>query len=132
MNNMTNTLNPRYRSIVSGAWTEFVLMVKDVRPRDSGTYECQVVLMMMVMNIMWSGLMMTIIYLFMIMVMIIIWSGVRAKTLQSPPHSAPYCDWLVLFIIIIKDKNIREKFKPIYGYRFQSNFNFTQMSHKLI
>ena len=42
VNNITNTLNPRYRSIVSGAWTEFVLMVKDVRPRDSGTYECQV------------------------------------------------------------------------------------------
>ena len=45
---MTNTLNPRYRSIVSGAWTEFVLMVKDVRPRDSGTYECQVILMKIV------------------------------------------------------------------------------------
>ena len=43
VNNITNTLNPRYRAIVSGSWTEFVLMVKDVRPRDSGTYECQVV-----------------------------------------------------------------------------------------
>lgn len=42
VNNITNTLNPRYRAIVSGSWTEFVLMVKDVRPRDSGTYECQV------------------------------------------------------------------------------------------
>jgi len=42
VNNITNTLNPRYRAIVSGAWTEFVLMIKDVRPRDSGNYECQV------------------------------------------------------------------------------------------
>jgi len=42
LNNLTNTLNPRYKAMVSGAWTEFVLVIKDVRPRDSGTYECQV------------------------------------------------------------------------------------------
>ena len=58
------------------------------------------------------------------MMVILIWSGVRAKTLQSPPHTAPYCDWSVLIIIIIniiadviiiiKDKNNQEKFKPIW------------------
>ena len=42
LNNITITLNPRYRAIVSSSWTEFLLVVKDVRPRDSGTYECQV------------------------------------------------------------------------------------------
>ena len=42
LNNVTVSLNPRYRAIVSSSWTEFVLVVKDVRPRDSGTYECQV------------------------------------------------------------------------------------------
>ena len=42
LNNVTVSLNPCYRAIVSSSWTEFVLVVKDVRPRDSGTYECQV------------------------------------------------------------------------------------------
>jgi len=42
LNNITNTLNPRYKAVVSGGWSEFVLVIKDVRPRDSGTYECQI------------------------------------------------------------------------------------------
>jgi len=42
LNNMTNTLNPRYKAVVSGGWSEFVLVIKDVRPRDSGIYECQI------------------------------------------------------------------------------------------
>lgn len=42
LNNITNTLNPRYKAIVSGGWSEFVLVIKDVRPRDSGIYECQI------------------------------------------------------------------------------------------
>ena len=42
VNNITNTLNPRYRSVVSGGWSEFLLIITDVRPRDAGVYECQV------------------------------------------------------------------------------------------
>jgi len=42
LNNITNTLNPRYKAVVSGGWSEFVLVIKDVRPRDSGVYECQI------------------------------------------------------------------------------------------
>ena len=131
VNNITNTLNPRYRSIVSGAWTEFVLMVKDVRPRDSGTYECQVMSMKIVLSDRSSlhcapQLVSSTIFLDFQSVqspyytyghyyrisathfrmqlsqtMMMIWSGVRAKTLQSPSHSTPHCDWSVRIIVIL-------------------------------
>ena len=42
LNNITNTLNPRYKAVVSGGWSEFVFVIKDVQPRDSGVYECQI------------------------------------------------------------------------------------------
>ena len=42
LNNITNTRNPRYKAVVSGGWSEFVLLIKDVKPRDSGVYECQI------------------------------------------------------------------------------------------
>ena len=132
VNNITNTLNPRYRSIVSGAWTEFVLMVKDVRPRDSGTYECQVMSMKIVLSDQSSfrstlctitgqqhhffrfpvspksilhghyyRISATHFRMQLSQTMMMIWSGVRAKTLQSPPHSAPHCDWSVRIIVIL-------------------------------
>ena len=41
LNNLTNTPNPRYRGLVSSGWTEFVLRIRAVRPRDSGLFECQ-------------------------------------------------------------------------------------------
>jgi hypothetical protein len=41
LNNMTNTLNTRFRALVTD-WREFVLMVRDVRREDAGQYECQV------------------------------------------------------------------------------------------
>ena len=41
LNNMTNTLNTRFRALVTD-WREFVLMVRDVRSEDAGQYECQV------------------------------------------------------------------------------------------
>ena len=42
VNNITTTLNPRYRAVVNGAWTEFVMLIKDVKDKDSGQFECQV------------------------------------------------------------------------------------------
>ena len=42
VNNITTTLNARYRAVVSGAWTEFVMVIKDVKDKDSGQFECQV------------------------------------------------------------------------------------------
>ena len=104
-------------------------MVKDVRPRDSGTYECQVMSMKIVLydrsslhNIVLHNS--TRFLRFPVrpchscleslqhvhcnsamqckaVMMIIICSGVRTKTLQSPPHSAPYCDRSVRDIIIL-------------------------------
>ena len=41
LNNVTNTLNTRFRALVTD-WREFVLMVRDVRRGDAGQYECQV------------------------------------------------------------------------------------------
>jgi Immunoglobulin I-set domain len=41
LNNMTNTLNSRFRALVTD-WREFVLMVRDVKSEDAGQYECQV------------------------------------------------------------------------------------------
>ena len=42
VNNITNTLDPRYKALVSGGWSEFTLVIRDVRPRDTSQYECQV------------------------------------------------------------------------------------------
>ena len=42
VNNMTNTLDPRYKALVSGGWSEFPLVIRDARPRDTSQYECQV------------------------------------------------------------------------------------------
>ena len=42
VNNITNTPDPRYKALVSGGWSEFLLVIKDARPRDTSQYECQV------------------------------------------------------------------------------------------
>jgi len=44
VNNITNTLDPRYKALVSrvNSQTEFVLVISDVKPKDSGEYQCQV------------------------------------------------------------------------------------------
>ena len=42
VNNITNTLDPRYKALVSGGWSEFTLVIRDARPRDTSQYECQV------------------------------------------------------------------------------------------
>jgi hypothetical protein len=42
LNNMSNSLDTRFKAMVGEEWSEFVLMVRDVSTKDSGQYECQV------------------------------------------------------------------------------------------
>ena len=42
LNNMSNTLDTRVKAMVGEEWSEFVLLIRDVNPGDSGEYECQV------------------------------------------------------------------------------------------
>ena len=45
LNNMSNSLDSRFKAMVGEEWwvgEEFVLLIRDVSPGDSGQYECQV------------------------------------------------------------------------------------------
>ena len=42
LNNLSNSLDERVKTIVGECWSEFVLMIKDVNSKDIGDYECQV------------------------------------------------------------------------------------------
>jgi len=42
LNNMSNSLDSRVKAMVGEEWSEFVLMIRDASPGDSGDYECQV------------------------------------------------------------------------------------------
>jgi len=42
LNNMSNSLDTRFKAMVGEEWSEFVLMIRDVSTKDSGQYECQV------------------------------------------------------------------------------------------
>ena len=42
LNNMSNSLDSRVKAMVGEEWSEFVLLIRDVSPGDSGQYECQV------------------------------------------------------------------------------------------
>ena len=42
LNNVSNSLDTRLKAIVGEDWSEFVLMIKNVKDKDSGDYECQI------------------------------------------------------------------------------------------
>jgi len=42
LNNLSNSLDTRVKAMVGEDWSEFVLLIRDVSPSDSGQYECQV------------------------------------------------------------------------------------------
>ena len=42
LNNLSNSLDSRVKAMVGEDWSEFVLMIRNVRPDDGGEYECQV------------------------------------------------------------------------------------------
>ena len=42
LNNMSNSLDTRFKAMVGEEWSEFVLMIRDDSTKDSGQYECQV------------------------------------------------------------------------------------------
>ena len=42
LNNLSNSLDSRVKAMVGEEWSEFVLMIRDVRADDAGEYECQV------------------------------------------------------------------------------------------
>ena len=39
---MSNSLDSRVKAIVGEDWSEFVLMIRNVKVKDSGDYECQI------------------------------------------------------------------------------------------
>ena len=39
---MSNSLDSRVKAIVGEDWSEFVLMIRNVKVKDAGDYECQI------------------------------------------------------------------------------------------
>ena len=39
---MSNSLDTRVKAIVGEDWSEFVLIIRNVKVKDSGNYECQI------------------------------------------------------------------------------------------
>ena len=39
---MSNSLDSRVKAIVGENWSEFVLMIRNVKVKDAGDYECQI------------------------------------------------------------------------------------------
>ena len=42
LNNISNSLDRRLNAIVGEDWSEFVLMIENVKVKDIGDYECQI------------------------------------------------------------------------------------------